>query len=555
MRVFGYDTETTGLYKHQGAQLRLAQFWNTQEQVVIDLWSATGPIVLQSYLNHAVLYVFNATFEWQWLEDFDTSTTVVKDVGYMRAFTYGGSKLSLAQIAQEDLLYTMYKELQRSDWSQPVLSAEQLKYALDDARITYHLGCKHFTDGWGERASDASRTVARIQARGVCFDKEAHSRWCKLALKTIESLRLEAQQVSDINWGSTKQVTDFLYEIYPPPPPPSLENWGNYSEPQKVWALETWPKTPTGRLSFSKVLLPKYLESLPKGDTRRDIGEKVLNLNTYVSLYDTFGETLVSKVKDGKLYASFRLFGAITGRFTCSNPNLQQIPKTTTFRAMFVASEGNQLVGADYAQIEWRIVAFLSGDKVLQNAILNGFDLHTFTASKMFKVAYEVVSEDQRRIAKSVGFGLLYGIGDRAMGIALGSSTEAAKAFKRSFAQTYPTVWDWREKTYTDALRKGYVTTVIGRKIPTLRNANGAYNYPVQGSCADLIVEFLRLAVDLPLVLTVHDEFELDTSNSEQDKILLVDLMVQAWHNLFPSDTNPTQVADAKVGKNWGAVH
>jgi DNA polymerase-1 len=242
---------------------------------------------------------------------------------------------------------------------------------------------------------------------------------------------------------------------------------------------------------------------------------------------------LVSPVT-GRLHTSFNQTVAATGRLSSSNPNLQNIPIRTDLgrqiRRAFVAGEGRLLLSADYSQVELRIMAHLSGDETLVTAFRNGKDVHRSTAALIFDVSEEDVSPSQREWAKTVNFGIMYGMGRFGLARRLGMSNDEAADFIERYFETYPGVREYTDRVTAEAEETGYASTMLGRKraITGLSSNNArirgmaervAVNTPIQGSAADLI-KLAMLAVDarireddLPcrMVLQVHDElvFEL----------------------------------------------
>ena len=272
-----------------------------------------------------------------------------------------------------------------------------------------------------------------------------------------------------------------------------------------------------------------------------------------------------------KIHTVFKQTVTSTGRLSSTEPNLQNIPIRKSdgklIRKMFVASEGNTLVCADYSQIELRLMAEFSGDETMIEAFNNGVDIHRTTAGKVFGVPFEMVTEEMRRQAKAVNFGIIYGISDFGLSEDLGVSVYQAREFINSYFATYPKVKRYMDKCVEIAKEQGYVTTYLNRRrdIPELKSSNYnlrsfgervAMNMPLQGSASDIIkVAMLKVYNALKeggykakLIMQVHDELIIDCplDEVEQVKKLLVDNM----QNNTP-DFTVKLIAECSCGKSW----
>jgi hypothetical protein len=194
--------------------------------------------------------------------------------------------------------------------------------------------------------------------------------------------------------------------------------------------------------------------------------KKLLEYRSHEKTISAFGEKLLELIhaKTGRIHPDFNQLGADTGRFSCTNPNVQQIPATSDFRSCFVAPEGYKLITCDYSQAELRILAQLSEDPAFIDAFCSGGDLHTLTASQMFQIPPDQVAKPQRSAAKVINFGLAYGRGPAALGGQLGVSTEEAKRLIDQYFKAYAGIGRWLDKAARDAVRKGYSITMLGRK-------------------------------------------------------------------------------------------
>ncbi|HUS16352.1 MAG TPA: DNA polymerase, partial [Chloroflexia bacterium] len=301
--------------------------------------------------------------------------------------------------------------------------------------------------------------------------------------------------------------------------------------------------------------------------------QKLLEYRSHEKTLSAFGEHLLALInpKTGRLHPDFNQYGADTGRFSCTNPNVQQIPATSDFRSCFVPAEGYKLVTCDYSQAELRILAELSGDPAFVDAFKSGGDLHAITASQMFQVPVDHVSKAQRSAAKSINFGLAYGRGPGSLALQLGVSPDEAKTLIEKYFQAYTGIQQWLEKAARDAVRKGYSDTPLGRRrfydVPTDRSdpdyrskigsiERQGKNTPIQGSNADMTkiaLVYLRTALqgyDARVVNTVHDEIvvEVRADQAEEVKDIVEHEMVRAGEQIL--HVVPV-VADASVGDYW----
>jgi DNA polymerase-1 len=301
----------------------------------------------------------------------------------------------------------------------------------------------------------------------------------------------------------------------------------------------------------------------------------ILEYRSLSKLKSTYTDALPQQInpKTGRVHTSYQQAVTATGRLSSSNPNLQNIPIRTAegrrIRQAFIAPQGYHLLAADYSQIELRIMAHLSQDKNLLAAFSTGADIHKATAAEVFEVSIDEVTDEQRRNAKTVNFGLIYGM--QAFGLAkqLGIGRREAQAYIDIYFTRYPGVKAYMEEMRELAKKQGYVETVFGRRLylPDITSRNHqkqqhaertAINMPLQGSCADILKKSLlslddwiqNSGLDVQLILQVHDELVLQTSDSLLDKVSSVvsDTMREA---ALPIDV-PVNIG---IGENWERAH
>ena len=336
-----------------------------------------------------------------------------------------------------------------------------------------------------------------------------------------------------------------------------------------------------GELLFEKLGLPPVKKTKTGYSTNADVLEKlkvkhpiipaIMDYRMLTKLKSTYAEGLMKVIgEDGRIHTTFQNLVTATGRLSSTEPNLQNIPVRTDLgaeiRKMFIPREGYVLVDADYSQIELRVLAHIAGDKAMQEAFRSGMDIHTVTASQVFGVAPEAVTSLQRRHAKAVNFGIVYGFSEFSLADDIGVSRYEARAYIDSYLANYPGVRTYMKKVVEDARNSGYTKTMYGRRryIPDLKNSNFnvrqgaeriALNTPIQGSAADLI-KLAMIRVDdalrknyphAKLLLQVHDELivECPEDVAEQVAQLVSSQMEQVAQLDVPL------IADAKWGKSW----
>lgn len=387
-----------------------------------------------------------------------------------------------------------------------------------------------------------------MERRGVLLDVDELRAQGKELEILLEKTREElfALAGGPFNPNSTPQVREILYERL------------------KLPVLE---RTKTGPSTDAQVLrdLAQYHEFPAKLIAYREL-EKLRN--TYIEKLPQYVHP-----KTGRVHTSFNQTGTATGRLSSSEPNLQNIPAKTEvgvdIRRAFVAPPGKVLIGADYSQIELRILAHLSGDAALIEAFQRGEDLHRRTAAVLFGVPLEAVDSRMRAIAKRVNFGIIYGITPYGLSRDQGIPQEEAKALIEKFFQAYPKVAEFVEKLVEEARTTGYAKTLLGRKrpLPGLRNPErrgigqdrrNAINTPIQGTAADLMkLAMLRIhrawkegKLPAEMILQIHDElvFEVAEKDAEEAGKLVRELMEGVWELRVPLKV------EVKIGRNWGEI-
>ncbi|MBI2992891.1 MAG: DNA polymerase I [Gammaproteobacteria bacterium] len=439
----------------------------------------------------------------------------------------------------------------------PVEQASQ--YAAEDADVTLRLH-RAF---WPRLAAEPGLkslyekvevplipVLSRMERNGVRIDAALlRQQSQELSRRMID---LEQQAVAaagqPFNIGSPKQIQAMLYE---------------------KMNLPVLARTPTGQPSTAESVLTELAGSF-------ELPRLILEHRGLAKLKSTYTDRLPEQVNPatGRVHTSFHQAVAATGRLSSSDPNLQNIPIRTMegrrIRQAFIASEGHLLLAADYSQIELRIMAHLSGDRALLEAFARGEDIHRQTASEVFDLPPEKVTDDQRRAAKAINFGLIYGMSPFGLAKQLGIERAAAKQYVDRYFERYPAVKEFMDRVRAEAKDRGYVETVFRRRLhlPDIRSRNAAtrqyaertaINAPMQGTAADIIKRAM-IAIDraLPerhprarMILQVHDElvFEAPADGVETLRADVVRLMAGAAELRVPLGV------DTGVGKNWDEAH
>jgi DNA polymerase I-like protein with 3'-5' exonuclease and polymerase domains len=482
--------------------------------------------------------------------------------GLIIGVDYGGSGRSLEDASTLFLGKTPPKALQTSDWAARQLSLGQVAYAASDAVLCWRIWRILEADLKREGRSEAYELqrraipgVVAMHLTGLGFDRAEHAR----QVDTWKQRLTEARQQYLKDTGN---------------PPPSTQNqirdWlaGTLSPEHRAH----WSRTETsGQLSTESKHL-KRLISLP-GTV------PVLRMLAMQKLISTFGPELVEKINPvtGRLHPSFVISGGKAGRFSCSHPNMQQLPsrRAPEFRRCIVARPGYVLVGCDWNQVELRAAAWISGDPALNEIYEQGLDLHREMASQIAGVPLDQVTEDQRTAAKQVSFGAIYGIGPRSLAedafdnYDVEISEAEAKDALEQFFNRFSVLNDWRQENYQRCQAEGLIRIGAGRVVEAAWEPGGwltfpqCCNIPIQGICADGMLRgialthnrLIRAKLDATLVATVHDELLIEAREDQAEvaRDILHRSMVDAFELTFPGA--PTRnVAKVTIGHFWAEL-
>ena len=384
----------------------------------------------------------------------------------------------------------------------------------------------------------------RMEERGIAIDRKQLEQFGQMLAQRIADCEALIYGYSDgpFNINSTKQLGELLFEKLGLPPV---------------------KKTKTGYSTNADVL--------EKLQNKHPIIPAIMDYRMLTKLKSTYADGLVREIReDGRIHTTFQNLVTATGRLSSTEPNLQNIPVRTDLgaeiRKMFVPRDGCVLVDADYSQIELRVLAHIAGDEAMQRAFCSGEDIHTATAAQVFGVPADQVTPLQRRHAKAVNFGIVYGISEFSLAEDIGVSRYEAREYIDNYLANYRGVRDYMKKVVADARESGYTTTLYGRKryIPELKSTNFnirqgaeriALNTPIQGTAADLIkLAMVRVEQALnasfpeaQLLLQVHDELIVECP---EDIASQVAALVSSQMESVASLSVPL-TAEAKYGKSW----
>jgi DNA polymerase-1 len=433
-------------------------------------------------------------------------------------------------------------------------------YAAEDADITFRLHQAIYPQlaanaktlsVFNEIEMPLLPILLEMEHHGVLIDAELLHQQSEELSARIQQLEIQAHEIAGkaFNLSSPKQLQQILFEDL---------------------AIPVVKKTPKGAPSTAEDVLQELAYDYP-------LPKLILEHRSLSKLKSTYTDKLPLMISSdtGRVHTSYQQAVTATGRLSSTDPNLQNIPIRTEegrkIRQAFIAPDNYKIVAIDYSQIELRIMAHLSGDSGLVNAFKQDKDIHRATAAEIFSVPLDQVTSTQRRSAKAINFGLIYGMSAFGLAKQLGIGRQEAQQYMDTYFARYPGVLDYMEQTRQIAAEQGYVETVFGRRLylPDIKSRNqgrrkaaerAAINAPMQGTAADIIKKAM-IAVQQWLVeqndqrqrmiMQVHDEliFEIHEDIVEDSCAALVDVMNHAVELSVPL------IAEAGVGDNWGEAH
>jgi len=434
------------------------------------------------------------------------------------------------------------------------------KYAAEDADITLQLKNAfapklkelELETLFNEIEMPLIPVLDSMESEGVRIDTEFLSDYSKELETDIRLLEKEIYEIAGVqfNIASPKQLGEILFD--------------------KLKLDDKAKKTKTGQYQTNEEVLQKL-------ESKHDIIKNILDFRELQKLKSTYVDALPLLINENskKIHTSYNQAVAATGRLSSNNPNLQNIPirteKGRRIRKAFVPSDSeHSLLSIDYSQIELRVIASMSKDENMISAFNQNLDIHTATAAKVFGVAYEEVDKEMRRRAKTVNFGIIYGISAFGLSERIGISRTEAKAIIDNYFLQFPAIKKYMDDTIAFAKKHGYVKTLLGRRryVPDIHSNNAtvrgfaernAINAPIQGTAADMIkIAMIEIHSALKeanlkskMILQVHDELVFDVLHSEMDKVksIALEKMQKAMKLEVPL------VAEYGVGENWLEAH
>ncbi len=583
--VYALDFETTSLFPGEG-EVRLTTICGHGVYLVIDHFYAGKFFRYADMLAERQWAVFNAMFEGNWFDSYcQDNEVVIYDVGHMRRAKLGGGPLSLATMAKRDLKIDLDKDEQNSNWRQPELTDSQIVYAMYDGIVTWqlweHWKAELTPEQWRGFLviNEAWRGTLEMEQTGLQLDVDYHKtlvdHWTMKRDLCERYLRRFVSEAEIKNLQSKTQISNFLKR--------ELDD--------RTIAL--WPKTEsTKQLNQERDTLRQAAHRLPY-PLSRWLG-CLVRFNYYNKYLGTYGQKLIDRQeRQGYIPTRFNMAQAITGRYSSSAENLQNIPRRKVVRRSFIARTRNSpgrgidpdicLVMADYSSIEVRVLAELAHDEVLLHEAIYG-NVHARSASAIFDVDFDYFCEvldsdnpkydnvrpifkDMRSRAKAFTFQLLYGAGAGALAIALRCADEEAYLAIEAWAKTYPKAYHYRTFIFEKMNHSGFIPVVDGRTIYVFkpdRSMPIAANYPVQGAAASIMYRGVyhvnyalrRSTLRAQMAASVHDEL-LCFSHKDHAKAtgkLLIDGMVKGWLDIFPG-TDTTNLVGAgnlaTIGTSW----
>ncbi|MGB1987880.1 MAG: DNA polymerase I, partial [Parvibaculales bacterium] len=437
-------------------------------------------------------------------------------------------------------------------------------YAAEDADVTLrlykHLQPRLLADHMVSVYETTERPLVEVlramEAHGVAVDRAVLSRLSGEFAQKMAAMEAEIYETAgeSFNIASPKQLGEILFD---------------------KMGLAGGKKTKTGAWGTGADVLERLAAE------GVSLAQLVLDWRGLAKLKSTYTDALPEFIhpETGRIHTSYSLAATTTGRLSSSEPNLQNIPIRTEdgrrIRTAFIASDGNQLVSADYSQIELRVLAHMADIEALKNAFLNGDDIHAMTASEMFNVPMAEMTAEVRRRAKAINFGIIYGISAFGLANQLGISRGEAGDYIKAYFEKFPGIKDYMEHVKAEAKAQGYVTTLFGRKVhvPEInakipaRKAfaeRAAINAPIQGTAADII---RRAMVQMPaaldkaklkdakMLLQVHDELIFEAPQKDCDALIKTVKSTMESACAPRLSLSVPLLVDAQAANNWEEAH
>ena len=578
--IFAFDTETTSLNYMEAQLVGVSlcieagtavyvpcghDYVGAPEQISRpDLIAAIKPlledatqVICGQNLKYDINVLANYNIHWQ--------AKIIDSMVQSYVLNSTASRHNMDALAQHYLDYQTVKYIDIAGKGVKQLTFNQVDielaspYAAEDADITLRLA-QHFSaclvlePNLGKVYDTIERplvpVLSRMERIGALVDAKVLGEQSQVIGKRLIELERDAYELAGevFNLSSTQQLGAILYEKL---------------------GIPVTKKTPKGKPSTAEAVLQELAQDY-------ELPKLLLQYRSLSKLKSTYTDKLPLEINPatGRIHTSYHQAVAATGRLSSSDPNLQNIPIRSAegrqIRQAFVAPKGQVMVAADYSQIELRIMAHLSKDEGLLNAFATGQDVHKATAAEVFGVTVEQVSSDQRRSAKAINFGLIYGMSAFGLAKQLGISRAQSQDYIGRYFTRYPGVQEYMDHTKAIAAEQGYVETIYGRRLylPDIKASNAiarqaaertAINAPMQGTAADIIKRAMvsvdawlaSSGLNARMTMQVHDEliFEVDASQVNKLVVGIKSAMEGAAELLVPL------IVDVGVGDNWDQAH
>jgi len=578
--IFAFDTETTSLNYMEAQLVGVSlcieagtavyvpcghDYVGAPEQISRpDLIAAIKPlledatqVICGQNLKYDINVLANYNIHWQ--------AKIIDSMVQSYVLNSTASRHNMDALAQHYLDYQTVKYIDIAGKGVKQLTFNQVDielaspYAAEDADITLRLA-QHFSaclvlePNLGKVYDNIERplvpVLSRMERIGALVDAKVLGEQSQVIGKRLIELERDAYELAGevFNLSSTQQLGAILYEKL---------------------GIPVTKKTPKGKPSTAEVVLQELAQDY-------ELPKLLLQYRSLSKLKSTYTDKLPLEINPatGRIHTSYHQAVAATGRLSSSDPNLQNIPIRSAegrqIRQAFVVPKGQVMVAADYSQIELRIMAHLSKDEGLLNAFATGQDVHKATAAEVFGVTVEQVSSDQRRSAKAINFGLIYGMSAFGLAKQLGISRAQSQDYIGRYFTRYPGVQEYMDHTKAIAAEQGYVETIYGRRLylPDIKASNAiarqaaertAINAPMQGTAADIIKRAMvsvdawlaSSGLNARMTMQVHDEliFEVDASQVDKLVVGIKSAMEGAAELLVPL------IVDVGVGDNWDQAH
>ena len=481
----------------------------------------------------------------------------------------GGTRHSLDFLAKKYMSHSAisFKEIAGSGKNQKSFNEININeasiYAAEDADITFRLWKILRPRLMSEKISSVYETIERplakvimdMEKNGVCVDEKILRDLSIKFENDIKKIEKECFEIvgNEFNLGSPKQIGEILFD--------KLKIKGGKKTPSGAWSTDA---ETLNFLASSGNILPKLL----------------LEWRGLSKLKSTYTDALPNFINENtkRIHTSYSMSSTSTGRLSSSDPNLQNIPikneEGKMIRSAFIAEDGYSLISADYSQIELRIIAHISDDNNLKKAFKNDIDIHSLTASEVFGVPIEDMSQDIRRKAKAINFGIIYGISPFGLSNQLDISRSEASDYIRSYFEKFPSIRDYMESTKEFAKNNGFVKTLFGRKCIIDDSGNrgpggkafmerAAINAPIQGTAADIIKRAMikipknlkKENLETKMIMQVHDELIFETKDNEIEKTMSIVIKEMSEAHKPVVDLSVDLKVEAASGKNWDQAH